>query len=400
MVLAAQETTPVEAEEKTFSDARPQPVCTRRATENNAGFHGTHTASEYRARGRGAKRSAPADQAASNGPSRKDKKRTKTSAAEGPIPPMCAYANAEAAATLVAHGATPMGNFALLPAEILVHLFSFLSGKEICQLRCTSSELNRLGKDETLWKAICMREFGTITNRFFQNPFNKTWEWLYKSKAITYSSKDDIKDGAVCCYNTKECRYEGEWKNKELDGYGIELWADGEEYEGWSTQGRLNGYGRASYTSGDTYTGLWKNGLRAGGVYIWSDGWRYEGDYQDGKLTGRGMLLFKNGSKYTGQWEDGERHGYGVMLYFDGSRYEGEWKHDKREGRGILYWPILSQSSTESNSSEFNTVDSSSRVKHMRYEGFWRADQILEGGKVHWEDGTQLLLEEALKRLR
>jgi hypothetical protein len=45
-------------------------------------------------------------------------------------------------------------------------------------------------------------------------------------------------------------RYEGEWKEKELDGYGIELWSDGEEYEGWSTQGRLNGYGRASYTSG------------------------------------------------------------------------------------------------------------------------------------------------------
>lgn len=74
-----------------------------------------------------------------------------------------------------------------------------------------------------------------------------------------------------------------------MDGYGIELWSDGEVYEGWSTQGRLNGYGRASYTSGrylfhirvllqivrayaatgDTYIGMWKNGLRDGGTYAW-----------------------------------------------------------------------------------------------------------------------------------
>ncbi len=65
-----------------------------------------------------------------------------------------------------------------------------------------------------------------------------------------FKSKDEIKDGTVCCYESKECRYEGEWKNKELEGYGIELWSDGEVYEGWSTQGRLNGYGRAKYTSG------------------------------------------------------------------------------------------------------------------------------------------------------
>jgi hypothetical protein len=36
----------------------------------------------------------------------------------------------------------------------------------------------------------------------------------------------------------------------------------------------------------------------------------------------------------------------------------------------------------------------------MRYEGFWRDDQILEGGKVLWDDGAELSLEEALKRLR
>jgi hypothetical protein len=353
-------------------------------------------------------------------------KKAKASSAEaGRIPPMRAFAEAVAAAA-VANG--PLGSFSMLPAEIMLHLLSFLSGKDVCHVRLTSSECNRLGKDQMLWKVICLREFESIPNRLFQQPFGKSWEWLYRSKAVVHSSKDGIKDGAVCCYKTKECRYEGEWKEKELDGYGIELWSDGEEYEGWSTQGRLNGYGRASYTSGDTYIGMWKSGLRDGGIYVWSDGWKYEGEYQDGKLTGRGTLLFKNGSKYTGQWLDGERHGQGTMMYFDGSRYEGEWKHDKREGRGILYWPTTTQPAdasslasppasaaspssphaARSSSSSFPSPPPSSssgiirqeETKHMRYEGFWRDDQILEGGKVLWDDGAELSLEEALKRLR
>lgn len=67
-----------------------------------------------------------------------------SSAAEaGLISPMRAFADAEAAAAAAAAAGGPLGSFVVLPVEIMLHLLSFLSGKDVGHIRLTSSEFNR-----------------------------------------------------------------------------------------------------------------------------------------------------------------------------------------------------------------------------------------------------------------
>jgi hypothetical protein len=71
-------------------------------------------------------------------------KKFKASSAEaGLISPMRAFADAEAAAAAAAVANGPLGSFAVLPVEIMLHLLSFLSGIDVCHVRLTSSEFNR-----------------------------------------------------------------------------------------------------------------------------------------------------------------------------------------------------------------------------------------------------------------
>jgi hypothetical protein len=72
------------------------------------------------------------------------KKAKPSSAAEaGLISPMRAFADAEAAAAAAAAAGGPLGSFVVLPVEIMLHLLSFLSGKDVGHIRLTSSEFNR-----------------------------------------------------------------------------------------------------------------------------------------------------------------------------------------------------------------------------------------------------------------
>ncbi len=98
--------------------------------------------------------------------------------------------SAEATAAALACGlaaANNLGSFAVLPQELLHLVFTFLSGKEVSAMRCTCKEFNRLSHDQTIWKAISLREFAPLPNQLFADPFSKTWEWIWRSKAVRYS---------------------------------------------------------------------------------------------------------------------------------------------------------------------------------------------------------------------
>lgn len=63
-------------------------------------------------------------------------------------------------------------------------------------------------------------------------------------------------------------------------------------YEGQWENGRISGYGKLTYANGD----------------------EYEGDWQDGRMHGNGVYRYVEGDVYSGEWRDDKRHGKGMRL--------------------------------------------------------------------------------------
>jgi len=61
---------------------------------------------------------------------------------------------------------------------------------------------------------------------------------------------------------TDASRYEGKWKDKQFDGYGVFTWPSGQRYEGGWRKGKQHGYGVLVAADGSETAGKWKNGDR------------------------------------------------------------------------------------------------------------------------------------------
>ena len=113
---------------------------------------------------------------------------------------------------------------------------------------------------------------------------------------ISYHSNDwyDSDDPSHDEYHRKE--YEGQWKNNERHGKGIEYWFYGEkEYEGQWRENKRNGKGNSYY-------------------------------HKDGKI------------EYKGDWKNNMRNGKGISYHNNGNKkYQGEWKNNEPYGRGTHY---------------------------------------------------------------
>eukprot|EP01089_Gocevia_fonbrunei_P006663 TRINITY_DN1747_c0_g1_i4.p1 TRINITY_DN1747_c0_g1~~TRINITY_DN1747_c0_g1_i4.p1 ORF type:complete len:268 (+),score=41.76 TRINITY_DN1747_c0_g1_i4:134-937(+) len=263
---------------------------------------------------------------------------------------------------------------------MLLQLFSFLSARDLCIIRCVCKRFLDLSREDVLWKALCEQEFSPIHNKLHTR-FGKNWEWLYQSKAVVFTNRKQIRDGQVGCYRNEDNkrREEGEWEGGKFRGYAILILDKGEVYEGQWKDGRLNGFARAAWADGDVYEGEWKDGWRNGeGTKWWANGDKYTGDWQKGKRYGKGTQWYSCGDVYEGHWKDDKREGEkGVMEYSDERKYDGAWVKDLRHGRGVMHWPT-----------------------NVRYEGSWHMGKIMEGGVVHFGDGSGACsLEEALNRL-
>lgn len=68
------------------------------------------------------------------------------------------------------------------------------------------------------------------------------------------------------------------------------------------------------------------------GIETWADGRRYEGDFKNGKKDGEGYFEWPNGNKYIGSWKSGKQHGAGVLFDSkEGTKRQGEWIGGKRQ---------------------------------------------------------------------
>jgi hypothetical protein len=152
--------------------------------------------------------------------------------------------------------------------------------------------------------------------------------------------KNDMKQGRGILTTSDGERYVGEFKNGMKHGRGSLTKADGSRYIGDFNNDLMTGRGVMLYANGDKYAGDMVNGVRQGhGIMRFNNGDIYEGDFRDGKRTGSGKYLFADGTRYIGEFVDGVRQGMGRYIYTDGSEYIGPFEKGKKHGEGVRVYP-------------------------------------------------------------
>ncbi len=143
------------------------------------------------------------------------------------------------------------------------------------------------------------------------------------------------------------------------DGEGIFAYPDGSKYEGQFKEGNIDGWGTWYYTNGDKYIGTFKNNFSHGkGTIYHPDGKKTTGEWIEGEYignstaklgregcikgdctNGKGTYIYKGGSaKYVGSFKNELAHGKGICYYDNNERYEGEWENGSFNGRGTLFF--------------------------------------------------------------
>lgn len=68
--------------------------------------------------------------------------------------------------------------------------------------------------------------------------------------------------------------------------------------------GKLNGFGIQIYDNGNLYEGFWKDDIKVGkGKFTWKGGEVYIGDFEN-KVNGMGVIYFVKKGKYSGSWNE------------------------------------------------------------------------------------------------
>ena len=168
--------------------------------------------------------------------------------------------------------------------------------------------------------------------------------------------------------------YEGEFKDDQRDGEGLEVYyypSDGDTssvYKGNFSHGDRNGAGLVKeydYNRLSVYKGIFYENRLEGEAEIWKyrkgkqvlyykghlldwdkDGYgeeiiglnKYAGQWKKNKKEGNGKLFTDTVLIYDGEWKNDKFDGIGKRVFLDGSYYVGEFKKNERDGFGVLRW--------------------------------------------------------------
>ena len=110
---------------------------------------------------------------------------------------------------------------------------------------------------------------------------------------------DDMKNGQGSIKYLKLGRkYEGEFKNNEITGYGYLIYENKQTYKGNLVDGKKEGKGKYIWPDGSEYKGEYKNDIREGeGSFKWANGLIFKGKFHNGRPEGKGKLYSKNSIK-------------------------------------------------------------------------------------------------------
>ena len=132
--------------------------------------------------------------------------------------------------------------------------------------------------------------------------------------------------------------YEGEIKDFKREGHGVEKCPE-YVYEGNFHDDMKNGQGSIKYLKlGRKYEGEFKNNEITGyGYLIYENKQTYNGNLVDGKKEGKGKYIWPDGSEYEGEYKNDIREGEGSFKWANGLIFKGKFHNGRPEGKGKLY---------------------------------------------------------------
>ena len=121
-----------------------------------------------------------------------------------------------------------------------------------------------------------------------------------------------------------------------ISGFGKQVFANGDSYEGNFMMALFNGEGEYIYQDGLINKGQFKDGNFINGTIYYTSGNIYTGEIKNGLIHGKGLFTWKNGETYYGEWEENLKSGHGTYTYKSGAVHTGEYKNDLPHGKGEL----------------------------------------------------------------
>lgn len=124
--------------------------------------------------------------------------------------------------------------------------------------------------------------------------------------------------------------YAGEFIFGQRQGFGWQIFHNGEAYVGEWHQDRRSGTGRYHFSDGSCMIGTWRENRLVAVSY------HGEVDHVTGMRCGRGKSFHDDGSRYNGEWKDDKRWGSGIIQLSSGDIYSGSFESDLFDGIGKL----------------------------------------------------------------
>jgi len=276
--------------------------------------------------------------------------------------------------------------------EILWHVISFLTPKDVVLFGYTCKHINHLLNNDILWKRIAQnftdlfkykptqssyKQFCIIlsdihkeNNSNFYGDINGIGILVSENRIITGNFKEKKPNGYAIIYNNNnnhnnEDICEGEWVNGEMIK-GKYTFSTGDHYDGEWKNGNRHGKGKYVFNTGECYEGELNNNTFEGkGKYFWKNGY-YDGEWKNSQFHGNGSIIYTDeNSKYIGSFDDGYKFGYGEY-YWPDCAYKGNWKDDKRSGYAEL-----------------------TCTNGMVFKGYYKSDLRNGSGTLYWPDGDK-----------
>ena len=172
-----------------------------------------------------------------------------------------------------------------------------------------------------------------------------------QSASLLWKAKDQLaqKTGSKSTvYAVDGSQYCGEWRNNRKEGKGVQVYRNGNKFDGFFANDKRHGQGSFFVKRGTRlrlqYSGEWSEDKKHGlGTYHFESGNRYEGSWEHGVIQGWGIMYYENEDRYEGDWVDNKRNGTGTLYLANGDRFQGNFSDDKKEGPGTYYYVSKNQ---------------------------------------------------------
>ena len=288
----------------------------------------------------------------------------------------------------------------MIPDELFVMILSSLTIKAFQSFLQTCSSFSRFGSEEHIWKELAQKK---ATHIFPYKPLQVNYKWIclahIGSYAISRASlfiygeftgdENNPKENGIAIAKRDSRILSGQFKDGELNGYGICWWQNKNRYDGYWAGGKQQGQGKFIWSDGDYYEGEWLDDHRQGkGKYFWPKGSYYEGDFVMNELEGEGTYTWKNGY-YKGAWNKSCRHGKGEINWTNGNRFVGTFHNNMKEGYGEYHWSDGASYKGEWNNDLRDGEAVTVWANGVIYQGQYKADLRNGKGTLIWPNGDK-----------